>query len=290
MDNEEYIGDIDNMTEEIDFYSKRIQKFNVFSSIQQKDVFQNYSNYNNYEIIYQIKHDKLFKDIYIQIDDFYNYEVDRKKNYILGKELIFSYHYAYLFKLIEKGNGFPEFIEILKDKPNTEELYTIFLILDCCFPYLHKGYFIENIVIIKTSLLDYIKDLNKEEEIHKYFIELAKNLLYNISSLYLEENDNNKSSSIHIYDEVTIKFYLKAIKTSNFELRFAAIKFLDDYILKNKENKDTLKTIIGLIKESKIITEMFGTNYNSQIIREATGLVKNLFVENELGDDEIKLC
>ena len=109
-------------------------------------------------------YDKLTNDTCISIDDFYNYEVDGKKNCILGKsDNKFFYYYACLLKLIEQENGFSEFIEILKDKPTTEEIYTIFFILACSFPYLHKGYFIENRNILKSSLLDYINSLNEKE-------------------------------------------------------------------------------------------------------------------------------
>ena len=237
-------------------------------------------------------YDKLTNDTCISIDDFYNYEVDGKKNYILGKgNNKFFYHYACLLKLIEQENGFSEFIEILKDKPNSEEIYTIFFILTCCFPYLHKGYFIENSNLIKTSLLDYINGLNEKEmrNLPKDLTVIVLSLLYNISEYNKDENDNNKTNSINIYDEVTITLSLKTIKTSIFDRRLQGIKDLNDFIEKNEKNKDILKRIIVLIKENKIISEIFGANYHSQIISKANEIVKLLLVENELENNDIKL-
>jgi len=297
-EDDEFIGDLDNYSEEIEFYSKRIQKFNVYSSVQQKNLDYQYSynsfssNNNDDKNPLKIMYDKLTNDTCISIDDFYNYEVDGKKNYILGKgNNKFFYHYACLLKLIEKENGFSKFIEILKDKPNTEEIYTIFFILTCCFPYLHKGYFIENSDILKTSLLDYINSLNEKEmrNLPKDLTTIVLSLLYNISEYNIDENDSNKSNSINIYDEVTITLSLKTIKTSIFDRRLQGIKALNDFIEKNEKNKDILKRIIVLIKENKIISEIFGANYHSQIISRANEIVKLLLVENELENDDIKL-
>ena len=297
-EDEEYIGDHDNYSEDIEFYSKRIQKFNVYSSVQQKHLEYQYSSYNfssnnnDDKNPLKIMYDKLTNDTCISIDDFYNYEVNGKKNCILGKsDNKFFYYYALLLKVIEKDNGFTEFIEILKDKPNTEEIYTIFYILTCSFPYLHKGYFIENSNILKTSLLDYINSLNEKEmrNLPKDLTAIVLSLLYNINEYNIDENDCSKSSSINIYDEVTITLSLKTIKTSIFDRRLQGIKALNDFIEKNEKNKDILKRIIALIKENKIISEIFGANYHSQIISRANEIVKLLLVENELENDDIKL-
>ena len=297
-EDDEFIGDPDNYGENIEFYSKRIQKFNVYTSIQQKNLDYQYSYYNynsnNNEDKNPLKimYDKLTNDTCISIDDFYNYEVDGKKNCILGKsDNKFYYYYACLLKLIEQENGFSEFIEILKDKPTTEEIYTIFFILACSFPYLHKGYFIENRNILKSSLLDYINSLNEKEmrNLPKDLTSIVLKLLYNINEYNIDENDSNKSNSINIYDEVTITLSLKTIKTSIFDRRLQGIKALNDFIEKNEKNKDILKRIIVLIKENKIISEIFGANYHSQIISRANEIVKLLLVENELENDDIKL-
>ena len=159
-ENEKYVGDMENFDETIIFYSKRIQKFNTFSACQQKNINYSfspsyYANNEDEKNPMKLMNDKLVNDIDFSIDDFYYSEVEGKKNYIIGKNKNFSYYYAVLLKSMEKDNCFSEFMEILKDKPSTEEIYNIFFILTYCFPYLHRDYFIENSNIIKNSLNPY---------------------------------------------------------------------------------------------------------------------------------------
>ena len=292
-DDEEYIGDPDNYNEDINFYSKRIQKFNTFSAIQQKYLdyqssgAKENSDRNPLNLIYA----NLIKETDIPIDDFFEYEVDGKKNYVLGKNKQFYYYYALLLKLIEKENCFSKFIDILKNKPTTDEIYNIFYILTFCFPYLHKDYFIENDDIIKNSLTQYINDLKEKEmrNLPKDLMNIVTNLLYNINEYKKGETDENKKNSINSYDEVAIALSLKTIKTSIFDRRLQGIKTLNEFIDKNQENKDVLKRLIVLIKENKILSEIFGANYHSQLISRSNEIVKLLSVENELENDDIKL-
>ena len=294
-DGEEYIGDPDNYSEDLNFYSKRIQKFNLYSSIQLKDPdYQSTgsnSNKNNDRNPLNIIYDNLIKETDVPIDDFFEFEVNGKKNYILGKNKNFYYFYALLLKSIEKENSFSEFIDILKDKPTTEEIYNIFYILTYCFPYLHKDYFKQNDDIIKNSLIRYINDLKEKEmrNLPKDLINIVTNLLYNINEYNKGENDDNKKDSINSYDEVAITLSLKTIKTSIFGQRLQGIKTLIEFIEQNQKNKDVLKRLIVLIKENKILSEIFGANYHSQLISRSNEIVKLLSVENELENDDIKL-
>ena len=141
---------MDNCSENIIFHSKRIQKFNTYSAIQQKNIkycylSPEYSYSNDDEDNKQMKlmNDKLKNDSTINIDDFFYYELNGNKNYIIGKNKDFYYYFARLLKMMENENTFSEFIEILKNEPNTEEIYNIFYILTYCFPYLHLDYFSE---------------------------------------------------------------------------------------------------------------------------------------------------
>ena len=295
-DGEEYIGDPDNFSEELPFYSKRIQKFNLYSSIQLKNLdYQSTgsnSNKSNDRNPLNVIIDNLIKETDTPIDDFFNFEVNGKKNYVLGKTKYFYYYYARLLKLIENENSFSEFIEILKDKASTEEIYNIFYILTYCFPYLHKDYFIKNEDIIKNSLIRYINDLKEKEmrNLPKDLINIVTNLLYNINEYNKDvETDDNKKDTINSYDEVAITLSLKTIKTSIFDRRLQGIKTLNDFIDKNQKNKDVLKKLIALIKEKKIMSEIFGANYHSQLISRSNEIVKLLSAENELENDDIKL-
>ena len=92
--------------------------------------------------------EELTKDDYSEdniTNDYISYEKDDKKNIIIGKASNhkFLYFNAMLLKRIENDGDFDKFIQILKDKPNLNELYTIYTIL-------YEG-------------LDYIHELNTEE-------------------------------------------------------------------------------------------------------------------------------
>jgi hypothetical protein len=244
---EKYVGDMDNCNEDIIFHSKRIQKFNTYSAVQQKNIKYNYSptyGYSNDEEEnkqMKIMNDKLINDSNINIDEFYYYELNGKKNYIIGKNKDFYYYYARFLKMMENENAFSEFIEILKNEPNTEEIYNIFFILTYSFPYLHEDYFKENSGIIKDSLIKYINSL-KEKEMRKLpndLIELVSNLLYKINEYNKNNSANNdKKELMSVYDEINLLFSMKLIKTTIFVRRLQGIKTLNEFIEKNQNNKE----------------------------------------------------
>ena len=296
-DNQKYIGDPDNFSEHIIFHSQRIQKFNTYSKVQQKYL-KNHSYYYNYnedeKTEIGLMNSKLANITNINIEEFFNYEVNGKKNYILAKNNSgFSYYFGKLLKMMEKDNNFEEFIEILKNQPNTEEIYNIFYILFYCFPYLHPKYFEENSNIIRDSLKNYINNL-KEKDMRmmpKDLIEIISKLLYKIN-----ENRENKSdkfeenkTSLNLYDEITLTLSMKTIKTSIFDKRLQGIKSLNEFIEKNQKNEEILKNIIELLKKNEIISEIFGANYHSQIISKSNEIIKLLLTHNELSEEDIKL-
>ena len=291
-EDEKYIGDDDKCNEHIIFYSKKIQKFNTYSAVQQKNInyIQGYNNDENNEM--RIMNNKLIDENIIYIDNFYNYEVNGKKNYIIGKNTEFFYYYAVLLKMMENENTFSEFIKILKNEPNTEEIYNIFFILTYCFPYLHKDYFKENCQIIKDSLMNYINNLKEKEmrNLPKDLIEIVSNLLNKINSYNDSPSteSNNKEGSLDLYNEITLTLAIRTLKTSIFDRRLQGIKALNEFIEKNENKKENLKKIIELIKNNNIISEIFGANYHSQIIIKSNEIVKLLLIENELSEEDIK--
>ena len=71
--------------------------------------------------------EELTKDDYLEdniTNDYITYEKNNKKNIIIGKATNqkFLYFYTILLKRIENGGDFYKFIQILKDKPNLNEL------------------------------------------------------------------------------------------------------------------------------------------------------------------------
>ena len=160
-DNENYIGEADNCSENISFFSKRIQKFGTFSNLQQKNINFTYPTNDTEENELKKLNDELANNTNINIEDNYFYEKDGKKNFILGKtKYNFEYIFARYLKLIEDNNGYNIFIDILKDNPNIEEIYNIFFIIYKSMPYLHKEFFIENGTLIKNVCIQYINNLD----------------------------------------------------------------------------------------------------------------------------------
>ena len=93
-------------------------------------------------------------------DQNFLYKKDNIKNIIIGKSGKFSYYFAWLLKKIEKKGDFDEFIKILENKPNIEEITNIFNILLSSMDYIHEDYFEENKKIFKDSFMNYINNLD----------------------------------------------------------------------------------------------------------------------------------
>ena len=246
----------------------------------------------------KIMNDNLYSDTELNIDQFYKYEKNGKKNIIIGKIGNFSGFFAYFLKQIEHENGFEKMMEILQEKPDSEEIYTIFFILYHCFNYIHIDFFKEKAPILKTTVLEFINNLDDKEmkKIPNDFRNIVTDLLEKINKAKLidnsdkatEENKNENENEDFFY-EITLSLSLREIKTNTFNLRLNGIKDLDEFIEKNKKNKKMREKVIELIKKNNIIQEIFGANYHSQIINKSKEIVKLLLLENQLNKEDIEL-
>ena len=287
---EKYVGEESNCDENIPFYSKRIQKFGTYSVLQQKNLYFKYSENINEDNELRRLNDALANDTEIDIENNFLYEKEGKKNYILGKfESRFFYNYAYLLKLIEKNKGYDIIIDILKDNPNSEELFNIFFFLNQSFYFLHSGYFIENGNIIKSALINYINNLNDKNirKVPKDLMALIKMLINSINIYFSKEEQIN--NDLNMNEEITLAFAMKSIKTSIFDYRLKGIKDLNEIIEKNKNNKEINIKLISLLKENKILNELFGANYHSQLIKSSNEIIKLLLKENSLDENDMTL-
>ena len=133
------------------------------------------------------------------------------------------------------------------------------------------------------------------KKIPKVFRNIITDLFEKINSAKLESNPDKKEDELEKNDiedffyEITLSLSLKEIKTSTFNLRLNGIKDLDEFIEKNKNNKNMRDKIIDLIKKNELIQEIFGANYHSQIINKSKEIVKLLLLENQLNKDDIEL-
>ena len=296
LNNEEYYGDSLNIDENISFYSKRIQIFQSYTNTQ-KDYMNQPTQYtvygsrnkptgNRMQIMnYELENDGEINEMN---EDIFIYEKDGKKNYIFAKITNYSYYYALFWKkLSENDNVFEKFINIIKNKPNSEELFMVIYSLYYAMPYLHKQYLRENLDNFKNSILDFINNLDTKEirNLPKDLIEIITKFLKKVNaSLKLNENEN-----ISILDEITISLSIKMIKTSIFDKRIQGIKALSDYIDENDKNENSMKKLVELIQKKEIIKEIFGANYHSQIISKSNKILQLLLKYNEVKEDDIKL-
>ena len=298
-----FFGEKENYDEDIDFYSKRIQKFQSYTNVQKEYLNHNihYSPYGNYNANNRNKIQKMNYELENETvkntvnDDIFLYKKNGKINYIIGKTDKFSYYYALLLKKLADDNVFEEFIKILNDKPNSEEIYNIFYTLYNAIPYLHKQYLIDNLENFKNAIINFINNLDTKEirNLPKELIDIIIKFLKRVSkALKLDEisdNDENKKDKISTVDEVTINFSIKMLKTSIFDRRIQGIKALNEYIRENNQKTNSMKIVIDLIQKNEIIKEIFGANYHSQIISKSDKILSLLLKNNELKEDDIKL-
>ena len=235
-DSQEYIGDDREKDEEIYHFSKRIQKFNTYSEIQ-----INCLNEGGNEVLENVN-EELRKDDSLEdvnYDNFILYEKNNKKNIIYGKSSSFSYYFACLLKNIEKNGDFDKYINILKNSPNLEELFTIFTILHSSLDYIHEQYIEENKNIFIDSFFKYTNNLkdNDIQKLPREFIDLSTKFLSRIN----KSNSENNSKLIiddNIEEEIALNFLIKMNKASKFDKRLSGIKDLNEQINKSQSNEN----------------------------------------------------
>ena len=308
---EEYLGDASNYDEDIDFFSKRIQKFQSYTNTQRNflDTPTQYyarghaskSDVKNeiQKMNYELENDEI--DLKFN-DDSITYELNGKKNYIIGKTNKFNYYYALFWKKFADNNVFEDFIEIINNKPNVEEFYMILYTIYCAMPYLHKRYLIDNLDNFKNAIINFINNLETKEirNLPKNLTEIINNFLKKIGEIIISNNNNtneennsieeeNKKSMSKTIEEICLRLSIKMLKTSIFDKRMQGIKALTEFITENEKNEDSIHTLINLIQKNEIIKEIFGPNYHSQIISKSDKILSLLLKNNEIKEDDIKL-
>ena len=310
---EEYLGDHETYDEDIEFYSKRIQPFQSYTNIQRNflDVATQYyargyavkSDIKNemQRMNYELENDEV--ESKFNFDDIITYELNGKKNYIVGKTPKFNYYYALFWKKLADDNVFEKFLEIINDKPNGEEIYMILYTIYCAMPYLHKQYLIENLAKFKSAMINFINNLDTKEirNLPKNLTEIFNKFLKNINDIINREetdikdmnneNSENKNNMSNTMDEISIRLSLKMLKTSIFDKRMQGIKLLNEFITDNisKQKEDSINILIDLLQKNEIINEIFGPNYHSQIISKTDKILELLLKNNKVQEDDIKL-
>ena len=260
-ENGEYIGFSKEKDEYIYHYSQRIQKFDTYSNIQFESKVNPCADFN----------ESLREKIKVKNDC--------PKKVIFGKEGEFSYNYALLLIRIEKIGDFEKFIQILNDHCSYDEFYTIITILHNSLNYIDDSYINAN----KTTFVNSYKKLSKTTSDPQQL----NNLRELVFSFFMKAKIWNEEELNMEKNEINLVLSLNMIKSNKFDDRKKGIKELDK-ILGNSQ--DSQKEILAnLIQKEKIINEIFGPNYHSQIISMTNKLIKLLMKYKKLGDEELKL-
>ena len=286
-------------------FSKRIQKFNTFSKLQLQNLDYSYngptvlehSDDSDKEKSNLLKaiNDRLYSDTELNIDQVFSYKKEGKKNAIIGKIGNFKNFFALFLKQIEKENGFEKMMEILQDKPDREEIFTVFFVLNNCFNYIHIDYFKEKAPILRSAILEFINNIDDEKTnaINKDFRNILLDLFNKINKVkitsdQIQENNVDNGEKDFLY-EITLNLTFKEIKESTFNAKLNDIKYLDDIIDKNKNNKNMRETLIEFIEKNNLKKEIFGIDYNCQIFYKSKELDKLFLLENQLDKEDIQL-
>ena len=300
-----YLGDGEHADEYLVFYSKRIQKFQTFSSVQKETLNnQQYNNYlfnnngqNNISINLHSQNNQsegkikgmtellCYEKEDSNDDEFYFYEKEGKKNYILGKNNDeFKYYFATLLKMLEASGYYDQIISFLKDKPNIIELSNIFYIIKKSEPYLHRDFFKDNKELFKNAFFDSVEALSSKDIklLQNEFIDSSINFLTKVNCLISGQKNSKKS------DDINLDLSIRLIKSSIFDKKLYGLKMLTEY-LKMNLNDDEKNDIIDIIKKNNIIKELFGSNYHTQIMTKSNDILEFMLKNNELTEEDIKL-
>ena len=318
-----YIGDNCELDEAIDFYDLRLQKPNTKIKEPKRVQLASYSNSSrqmNQCLPYYNKQNRLFSnnslfsdnndnedeeenDILQKVNDAYfpyaDPNSDDKKNYIVGKRKEFSYYYASFLQLFASNGGYESLMSILSSEAITSEnIFTVFYILQSSLPYLHTEYLIDNYNTLIQSVLRYIDNLSSKEmrnlkkELCDLIVQVVSRVECRIGKERLNElnaRNNRTNTSFALIDEFTLKIGMKMINSSIFDKRLQGVKLLSDYLQTSKDNDEVVNAVLNLMKQNGIIKEIFGVNSHSQIIAKSHDIIAIMLEKHELTQDDLSL-
>jgi len=246
--NGQYIGEDENCDEKLYYYETRIQR--------EKDP-QNNINYN---------YDKIIP-----------YE---KKNYVIGRNMNFSYYFALLVQEFCKDESFYKFINALKGLTKSKyycHLLNIFVfIIRQCVQYFHYEF-------IKEFSLLFIE----------FFQELIRNNLKEIKKDIFEALFNTFNFFIKFYPKEQEKIIFDSIIISSINLLKSDILDKKLYALKkiikpyNINPKKYIQELVKAIKENNLISVIFNSHSHNQVIVQSKDLISILFFENALSKEDV---
>ncbi|MCQ2815956.1 MAG: hypothetical protein MJ252_01700 [archaeon] len=270
-----YIGDA-NLDENIPMYSKRLYKKDTkIWKVKGKRIGRNAND--SYDV------DELFESV----------DKEGKKTISIARKGTYSYFFNSLITYIGQQGFFEMIINSLSqfnstEKPITNEVLMVgFNILFNCAEYLYYPYAVELCKLLKEKVFSYLDVLSNTDlrNLKKETIDLISETL----KKYLSIANKNSDEDNDTFEKFQIAFSMKMLKTDFLEKRNAAMKGIIDLIKGTHYEKEKQIELLKLIKENKIINEIFGPNSHVQLISKSKELIEILLDYNELDKEEMDL-
>ena len=305
-----YIGDMENMDENISYSSIKMQPFNTMLGSNKDDI----NNTDN------ILNDLLIDDQVEYIIKEYNVANDNiviKKSAIVGKGKSFNFYYALLLKNFYDVKGFDLLINKLKeifiknDNNNNnnnnynEVLVIVYSIFSEAFNYFHIEYKKEIATILYNVAKEYFNMIVNDDvkNIKKDVIDLIIKVLkqyFNVIDKYEEinninnNNNNNKASNyntnfLNELEDFSITLSIKLLKTNSLDKRIQAIKTIVELVKNSSDSKPKNEKILKLIDENNVFNEIFGHNSHIQLINKSQELLEIMIKSDRLSENEFEL-
>ena len=282
-DYREFIGDNKIYDEIIPFTSRRLFPKDTKLTFQEI----NYFDYIN-DLYYYIDN---------QVEDI---DLNGKKTITIGRISNYEYYFNCLLNEFGNLNGFDIMIKYIeeninkleneKEKKNIDNsliIKLIFSIFKISIPFLYKPLFDKYCDKLSKIIFNYVNSMSNNDlrNMKKETIDLMTNILKQCSKISNNDNNNNK----YLIEEFSLNFAIKMLKTDFLDKRTSAIKSINDIIKNNKYNNDFKQKLIELIKQKKIIYEIYGSNSHIQLVRNSKEIIEILLSNNQISEEELNL-
>ncbi|MCQ2816905.1 MAG: hypothetical protein MJ252_06545, partial [archaeon] len=271
-----YIGDPETFDDTIGMFSERLNKRDskIWNAKGKKFSMSSDTNY---------KLDELFDTV----------DREGKKTITIGRNNTYSYFYNSLINYLGQLGFFEIIIDNLTkfnspDKPIPNEVLMIGLnLLSNCVDYLYSPYAKEIASLLKDKVFSYLDVLSNSDlrNLKKELIDLIADTLKKYLSVLFRDSEKEDD----IFEKFQIAFSMKLLKTDFLEKRNSAIKGIIDLIRSSHFEKEKQKEILNLIKNNKVIYEIFGPNSHVQLISKSKELIQILIEYDELEEEDLNL-
>ena len=273
----DYLGNGDNYSEIIPFYSQRLFKKGTRLTT---------------EIVENFEEEQCENDI----DDIIcEKDVNGNEVITVARNLYYAYYFNSMLNFFGSIHGFDNMLNyinnsnininnnnnntILTKEQQTIRNEIISLIFKIFTNY--KNFFYKPLYKnFSSKLINYIKNLSNNEL--RY---LTKETTIQLNEILKYSNEMNPEKN----SEIETEFSMKLLKTDFLDKRTSSIIYITDLIKSKKGKNEDLKKLIKILKDNKIIEEIYGEKSHIQLVSKSKEIVELLIINNELDENELNL-